>query len=324
MSSIGQSLPNSAPTGATAADRRVRGRYLANKRFKLYGLLAIMFGVGMLGVLVVSLFMTAYPAFTKTEVVLDVTLPAAEIDASNPRDANYRKFYLDALYSAFPDVTSRGERRSIVRMVTQDAAFMLRDRVVADPSLIGTTQKMAFPASDILDQLNKGVIDRDLPPDRRPITNAQIGWYDKLAAEDRIRTNFNTILFTEADSRHPEIAGLWGAIVGSFYALLVCFMLSFPLGIAAAVYLEEFAPKNRWTDLIEVNINNLAAVPSIVFGLLGLAVFINFFGLPRSAPLVGGMVLALMTLPTVIIAGRAAIKAVPPSIREAAVGLGAS
>jgi phosphate transport system permease protein len=190
--------------------------------------------------------------------------------------------------------------------------------------MIGKTQSIAFPASDIVDQLHKGVIDRSLPPDRRPATDAQIAWYDKLVAAGRVRGNLNTLLITAADSRHPEIAGLLGAIVGSFYALMVCFMLSFPLGIAAAVYLEEFAPKNRWTDLIEVNINNLAAVPSIVFGLLGLAVFLNFFGLPRSAPLVGGMVLALMTLPTVIIAGRAAIKAVPPSIREAAIGLGAS
>jgi phosphate transport system permease protein len=135
---------------------------------------------------------------------------------------------------------------------------------------------------------------------------------------------FNWGLFFNADSRFPELAGLAGAIVGSFYALLVCFLISFPIGIAAAVYLEEFAPKNRWTDLIEVNINNLAAVPSIVFGLLGLAVFLNFFGLPRSAPLVGGMVLSLMTLPTIISVTRAALKAVPPSIREGALGVGAS
>jgi phosphate transport system permease protein len=135
---------------------------------------------------------------------------------------------------------------------------------------------------------------------------------------------FNSDFFTKGDSREAESAGIWGAVVGSFYTMIVTLLLSFPLGVAAAVYLEEFAPQNRWTDLIEVNINNLAAVPSIVFGLLGLAVFINFFGLPRSVPLVGGLVLTLMTLPTIIIASRAALKAVPPSIREAALGVGAS
>jgi len=149
-------------------------------------------------------------------------------------------------------------------------------------------------------------------------------WFDTLKQRGLLATPFTWELFSNADSRYPELAGLAGALSGSFYALLVCFLLSFPIGIAAAVYLEEFAPKNKWTDLIEVNINNLAAVPSVVFGLLGLAVFINAFGLPRSAPLVGGMVLALMTLPTIIVATRAALKGVPPSIREAALGVGAS
>jgi phosphate transport system permease protein len=148
--------------------------------------------------------------------------------------------------------------------------------------------------------------------------------FDIVAAQGRISTPFNWGLFLNADSRFPELAGLRGAIVGSFYALAVCFLISFPVGIAAAIWLEEFAPRNRWTDVIEVNINNLAAVPSIVFGLLGLAVFIQWVGLPRSAPLVGGMVLALMTLPTIIIVTRNALKAVPPSIREAAFGVGAS
>jgi phosphate transport system permease protein len=196
--------------------------------------------------------------------------------------------------------------------------------VIADPSLIGQTLAISIPASDPFDQLNKGVTPRDLPESERRVTDKQIAWFDRLAAEGRVATPFNWGLFFNADSRLPEIAGLAGAIVGSFYALLVCFVISFPVGVAAAVYLEEFAPKNRWTDVIEVNINNLAAVPSVVFGLLGLAVFLQFFGLPRSAPLVGGMVLSLMTLPTIIITTRVALKAVPPSIREAALGIGAS
>jgi phosphate transport system permease protein len=215
-------------------------------------------------------------------------------------------------------------KRSLGQILTNNTQFMVRDAVLADPSVIGRALTLSVPASDPFDQVNKGVISRDLPEDERRVSDEQIAWFDKLVAEGRVSAPFNWGLFFNADSRFPELAGLAGAIVGSFYALLVCFVLSFPVGIAAAVYLEEFAPKNRFTDLIEVNINNLAAVPSVVFGLLGLAVFLGWFGLPRSAPLVGGMVLALMTLPTMIIVTRAAFKAVPPSIREAALGMGAS
>jgi phosphate transport system permease protein len=180
------------------------------------------------------------------------------------------------------------------------------------------------PLSDPLDQLAKGTIDRNLPEDLRRVNNVQIGLYDQLVAKGLISQPFNWALFANPDSRFPELAGLKGAIYGSFWALLVCFLISFPVGIAAAIYLEEFAPQNRWTDIIEININNLAAVPSVVFGLLGLAVFLGWFGLPRSAPLVGGMVLSLMTLPTMIIVTRAALKSVPIAIREAALGIGAS
>ena len=172
--------------------------------------------------------------------------------------------------------------------------------------------------------LMKGHFDRDKPEAERRIKDNQIAWVDKLVDQGRVESRFNKTFFTAGDSREPELAGIWGAATGSFFTLVVTLLLAFPLGVATAVYLEEFAPQNKWTDLIEVNINNLAAVPSIVFGLLGLAVFINFFGMPRSAPLVGGMVLTLMTLPTIIIASRAALKSVPPSIREAALGIGAS
>jgi phosphate transport system permease protein len=174
------------------------------------------------------------------------------------------------------------------------------------------------------DQILKGNAPRDIEESRRLLSDKQLEWLDQLERDERIRTVFNFGFFTNGDSRAAEIAGIGGAITGSFYSLLICFLLSFPMGVAAAIYLEEFAPKNRWTELIEVNINNLAAVPSIVFGLLGLAVLLNFFGVPRSTPLAGGMVLSLMTLPTIIIACRASLKAVPPSIREAALGMGAS
>ena len=200
----------------------------------------------------------------------------------------------------------------------------LRDRVLADPSIIGTAQRIWIKSAADIDSLNKGQIPRDVVESDRRVKDNQIGWFDALVEDGRVRRSFNTTLFTSGDSREPELTGIWGAAVGSFLTLIVTLALSFPVGVMAAVYLEAFAPKNRWTDLIEVNINNLAAVPSIVFGLLGLAVFLNFFGMPRSAPVVGGTVLALMTLPTIIIAGRAALNAVPPSIREAALAMGAS
>jgi phosphate transport system permease protein len=180
------------------------------------------------------------------------------------------------------------------------------------------------PASADVDMVVKGSIDRTLPEESRPVKDRELVWIDRLTETGRLQLKFNTALFTNGDSREPELAGIRGALMGSFYMLLVTVALAFPIGVAAAVYLEEFAPRNRWTDLIEVNINNLAAVPSIVFGLLGLAVFINWASLPRSSPLVGGLVLSLMTLPVIIIAARASIKAVPPSIKEAALGLGAS
>jgi phosphate transport system permease protein len=172
--------------------------------------------------------------------------------------------------------------------------------------------------------LIKGQMKASEAEENRRIKDNQLAWIDKLQKDGKLETRFNTTFFTSGDSREPELAGIWGAVKGSFYSLLITFLLSFPIGVAAAVYLEEFAPKNFWTDIIEVNINNLAAVPSIIFGLLGLAIFINFWGLPRSTPLVGGLVLTLMTLPVIIIAGRASLKSVPPSIREAALGVGAS
>jgi len=196
--------------------------------------------------------------------------------------------------------------------------------IEADPDLLGSTQSIWVPASSTVDMLIKDKIDASIDEALRPLSDAQITWIETLQEAGRLETKFNTALFTNGDSREPELAGIRGALMGSFYMLVVTLLLAFPIGVAAAIYLEEIAPRNRWSDLIEVNINNLAAVPSIVFGLLGLAVFINWMSIPRSAPLVGGLVLSLLTLPVIIIASRAAIKAVPPSIREAAMGLGAS
>jgi phosphate transport system permease protein len=192
------------------------------------------------------------------------------------------------------------------------------------PDLIGRTVTVWVPADDDVDMLIKGHIARDVPESDRRLNDRQLTWLDTWAHDGKITKRFNTTFFTSGDSREPELAGILGAFVGSILTLTLTLLLSFPVGVAAAVYLEEFAPKNRWIDLVEVNINNLAAVPSIVFGLLGLAVFINFFHMPRSAPVVGGLVLTLMTLPVIIIASRASLQSVPPSIREAALGIGAS
>ena len=204
------------------------------------------------------------------------------------------------------------------------ARSVLRDRVLADPGVVGRTERIWVPAGSDVDALAKGQLPRDPDADGSRFSAKELGWIDSLEERGLVERGFDWAFLTSGDSREAELAGVGGAIVGSLLTLLVTLGVAFPLGVAAAVYLEEFAPHNRWTDWIEVNINNLAAVPSIVFGLLGLAVFLNTMHLPRSAPLVGGLTLALMTLPTIIIAGRSAIQAVPPSIREAARGLGAS
>ncbi|MDF2095697.1 phosphate ABC transporter permease PstA [Aquibaculum arenosum] len=312
-----------------AAQRRLRRRYAAERRFKALGLFAVLFGLAMLAFLLTTIVSQGYRAFIQTHVSLEVYLDPEVIDprgTADPRDlarADYQSLAENALYGLFPAVEASAERRALRGMLSQGAGLELRRRIQNDPELVGTTLELQLLVSGSVDQLNKGVF--DLESGRRlPVSDEQIGWFRELEAQDRISAPFNWGLFTRADSREPELAGLAGALQGSLYLMIVTFVLSFPLGIGAAIYLEEFAPKNRLTDLIEVNINNLAAVPSIVFGLLGLAVFIQVFGLPRSAPLVGGMVLALMTLPTIIIATRASLKAVPPSIREAALGIGAS
>ena len=309
---------------------RLRRRYRAETRFRTYGVVAIAIALAMLAWLLISIGSKAYSGFTQTYVTLDVFVDPEIVDPDGDRSraalsrADYQRIFSQTLYAMFPDVTGRSDRRALRAIVSPGAGFQLRRMVLEDPSLIGQTIQVEVPVADRVDQLNKGNIDRTTPEVARPVSDQEIGWFDSLVERGLVERRFNLGFLTTPDSRLPELAGIGGAIAGSFFTLLVCLVLAFPVGVAAAVYLEEFAPKNRFTDAIEVNINNLAAVPSIVFGLLGLAVFIQVFGMPRSAPLVGGMVLALMTLPTIIIASRAALKAVPPSIREAALGMGAS
>jgi phosphate transport system permease protein len=274
--------------------------------------------------LFVSIAANGYTAFQQTYVQLDIHLDPDMLDAGSLANANYQGMIKKSLAGMFPQVETRKEKRLLYGMVSSGAAFQLQDYVRKHQNQIGSVIQLWVPADDDVDMVAKGHIDRKVPEADRRVKDNQMAWIDRFQEQGRLEKRFNTTFFTAGDSREPELAGIRGAVTGSFYTLLVTLVLSFPIGVAAAVYLEEFAPKNRWTDLIEVNINNLAAVPSIVFGLLGLAVFLNFFGLPRSVPLVGGLVLTLMTLPTIIIASRAALKSVPPSIREAALGVGAS
>ena len=295
--------------------------------FQVVGMLATTVGVLFLGVFFATLIADGSSAFRQTFMKLDVELsedvlaPGGELDLAY---ADFDGLVRSALREAVPEASDRRARRDLYRLVSIGAGYQLRDLVAADPGLLGTTQTLWVPASSNVDMLIKGNIDAQVDEALRPLSDRQIGWVRALQEAGRLETRFNKALFTNGDSREPELAGIRGAVMGSLYMLIVTIVLSFPIGVAAAIYLEEFAPRNRWSDLIEVNINNLAAVPSIVFGLLGLAVFINWAALPRSAPLVGGLVLTLLTLPVIIIASRAAIKAVPPSIREAALGLGAS
>ncbi|WP_371818677.1 phosphate ABC transporter permease PstA [Rhodomicrobium sp. Az07] len=309
----------------------MRRRRREEVRFQAYGLIAIALSFSFLVILFGTIITNGWTAFFQTSIELPIKFDAAEIDPEgtrNPRvlaQANYQKLAYQALYEKLGlENPTRQQRRAANELLSRDMDTQLRRMVEADPSIIGTTQSVWGLASGNIDALVKGKIDRKVPQENRQVSDLQIEWIDKLTASGAMQKQFNTGLFTNFASSQPETAGLAVALIGSLYMMLIVVLLSVPFGVAAAIYLEEFAPKNRITDIIEVNINNLAAVPSIVFGLLGLAVFINFAGLPRSASLVGGLVLTLMTLPTIIIATRAAITAVPPSIREAALGIGAS
>lgn len=341
--------------------QRTRRRYAAERRFRWYGIGALTIGGLALLVLVTTIFSSGYTAFVRTTIEFSIHLDpdTLALTSVNPsldeiREADFYTTLRNAVLETFPGVTDRYEKKELFGLISSGAAAEVQRYVLSHPEAVGTTLRLWVSASSDLDQLHKGMVERygkrakqQLTDDidtytdstgsvvtdadiiaaeeaRRRISEAQLVWYDKLVKDGRVQLEPNWKFLTEGDSRNAEQAGIGGAIVGSIFTIIVCFLLSFPVGVAAAVYLEEFAPKNRWTDLIEVNINNLAAVPSIIFGLLGLAIILNVFGLPRGTPLVGGIVLALMTLPTIIISCRASLKAVPPSIKEGALALGAS
>lgn len=311
--------------------RLIAKRYAAERRFKAYGIAAILFGLFFLIALFSTIFARGYTAFQQSAFSVDVNLDQSAFGSSSPPSqsdlmmADYEKLARRALFQVLGvDPASKADAKAASDLLSPNADTQVRKAVLGDPSLIGKSIRLELLAAGNVDTLMKGQFDRTVPEGRRKLSDKQLAWLDKAAASGVLAKQFNTGLFTYGASSKPETAGVGVALVGSLYMMLIVLLISVPLGVAAAVYLEEFAPKNFLTDTIEVNINNLAAVPSIVFGLLGLAIFINFMGIPRSAALVGGLVLALMTLPTIIIATRAAVAAVPPSIREAALGVGAS
>lgn len=302
----------------------LRKRYRAERTFKRFGLTAIIVSLCFVFFLFSSIISDGYSAFQQTFIEIEVSFTEADFSGANIATANFPGIVKRSLRTMFEDVKSRKDKKLLYNLISPAAAYALQDMVEENPKLIGTTQQVWVLADDDVDMLIKKKTNRDLPEANRRLKDKQLEWIDTLLAAGKLEKKFNKTFFTSGDSREPELAGILGAAKGSLLTLIITLSLSFPIGVAAAVYLEEFAPANRWTDIIEVNINNLAAVPSIIFGLLGLAIFINFWGLPRSTPIVGGLVLTLMTLPTIIIAGRASLKSVPPSIREAALGIGAS
>ena len=324
----------------------LKKRHAAEKRFRFFGVLASLLALSFVAIFFVSILSRGLPAFWQATFNLDVYFDPAIIEVEprpvpNPGESpadflqrdyawqsqvgmvNWNRILENSLIALRPDLED--ERRNLRSLFTSGERFALRDRFVENPDLLGQTVRLKLLADANVDVWIRGNIDRDLPDAQQQLRPRVRELADAFFATDALQMNFSTALLVNPDSRSsPASAGLGGAFMGSVYMILVVLFLSVPLAVAAAIYLEEFAPRNAITDIIEVNINNLAAVPSIVFGLLGAAVFINYLKMPLSAPLVGGLVLSLMTLPTVIIATRAALKAVPPSIRQAALGLGAS
>jgi phosphate transport system permease protein len=325
-----QKSTGNKPSTIDLVNKNLKKRYRAEKRFRAYGIGAILFGLACLVVLFTDIIGKGHMAFVQTYVYVEVNMDAQQLDITDSADpkqlamANYQGVIKSALRIQFPDAQSRRDKRDLYTLVSNGAGYTLRSMLEEDPGLLDNKLGVWLLADDDIDTYLKSRNSDDSETFTARMNPNKIAWVESLIAHDHIELQFNSTFFTNGDSREPEQAGIAGAMAGSLFTLLVTIALSFPIGVAAAVYLEEYAPTNRITDFIEVNINNLAAVPSIIFGLLGLAIFIGFFGMHRSIPLVGGLVLTLMTLPTIIISSRAAIKSVPPSIKDAAFGLGAS
>tara|TARA_B100000767_G_scaffold162091_1_gene152161 strand:- start:996 stop:2234 length:1239 start_codon:yes stop_codon:yes gene_type:complete len=305
------------------SNQNFQKRHRAERRFKAYGLISLVVAASMLAVIIGSMAYKAIPAFNNYTLNLEIDM-SNQSSNSMIEDINYRGLLRDSLFSLFPEIEDRSEKRKLSKLISSSSSYNLQDFIIENPSYINKKFYFNVLFTDDSDLFYKGYVDTSLPESERRIDDDEVLWLEYLYSLGRVKNKISSNLFLNGDSREPEVAGFFGATIGSLITIFVTLILSFPVGVFTAIYLENFAVKNRLTDFIEVNINNLAAVPSIIFGLLGLAVFINFFGMPRSVPLVGGLVLSLMTLPTIIITTRSALQSVPPSIREAALAMGAS
>ena len=300
------------PDYILSTSNRMAKRHAREKRFKWYGRMAIFISISFLVFMFSAIIFRGASAFQQTKIALDINFSEAIIDPSSSRDpellkrANYKPIVLQSLSNVIPGITERRDRNRVYKLLSAGAVFDLGEQVAKEPNILGKSKKVWLLASSEVDLFMKGKIDPNISEDLRRLKDRDIKWIEILKSQGRIKKKFNTTLFSNGDSREPEMAGILGAAIGSFFSLLVCFLIAFPLGILTAVYLVEYAKKNFLTDFIEVNI------------------FLNFFNLPRSTPLVGGIVLALMTLPTIIIASRSILRSIPQSIRDAALGLGAS
>lgn len=307
----------------------LKSRRKKERAFQLFGIAAIALALFFLVTLMGSILSKGIPGFFQYYITLEIELdrerldPLGDLSEQSLFDGQAKKIIEEVVLEK-TGAKSRNERKAARKLLSNGSDTRLTSFVRANPSLLNSTQKVKFALDDDADSYFRGFVKKETPEQQRRLSNIQIEYLDKMNEDGLISHEISDYLFFGSASRNAEMAGIKGAAIGSVLTLLVCFVIAFPIGVATAVYLEEFAPKNKITEIIEININNLAAVPSVVFGILGLAIFINLFGLPRSIPLVGGMVLALMTLPTIIISSRAAIKSVPPSIRDGALGVGAS
>ena len=307
----------------------LKSRRRQETSFRLMGIAAILIALFFLASLMISILSKGLPGFFQYYITLEVELdlerldPAGDLSDQSLFDGQAKKIIQEAIL-AETGAKNRKEKKAARKLLSNGSDLRLISYVKANPKLLNSRQFVKFALDDDADSYFRGFVKKQTPEKRRRLSDLQIAYLDQLQADGLVSYEISDYLFFGSASRNAEMAGIKGAAIGSLLTLVVCFIIAFPIGVATAVYLEEFAPKNRITELIEININNLAAVPSVVFGILGLAIFINIFGMPRSIPLVGGGVLALMTLPTIIISSRAAIKAVPPSIRDGALGVGAS
>jgi len=299
-------------------------RHRAETAFKWFGRISIFLAVGFLVLMLAIIANMGLGTIRQTNIALEVDLQQSEFDSTNLASADFEGLIKSALRQNFPQVSSRSQKRQLYNLLSIEAPFTLKDFVLENPETIGTRISLWFIASDDVDMYFKGNIAVSPAGNVGRLSKEALEWVKYFEQNNAVKTFFNSRFFLAGDSREPELAGIFSALAGTALSLAVCLIISFLIGILSAIYLEEFVAKNRWSDFVEINISNLAAVPAIVFGLLGLTIFINVFGMPRSSPLVGGLVLALMTLPTIIIAARAALRSVPHSIRHAALGIGAT